>query len=89
MFYLDINLVTIDFFTGKIDTWDRIDKSLIQNTLVTVGKSKTQDQMRMSESDIPKGIAEKREEKAKRKEEEEKVISIIFNFSSLQVTCNL
>jgi hypothetical protein len=41
--------------------------------------------MSISESVMPKGIAEKREEKAKRKEEEEKVSSVTFLFVSIKL----
>lgn len=71
---LDKNKI-IDYFSAKIDTVDDIDKTLIPETLITVGKSnRLPEASNKAEVDRVKatGAAEKREEKAKRKEEEEK-----------------
>ena len=71
---LDKNKI-IDYFTGKSDVVEDIDKTLIQETMIQVGKSKRQSENTIkgeSDHSRPIGLAEKRDDKAKRKDEEEK-----------------
>lgn len=69
---LDKNKI-IDYFKGDIDTVDDIDKTLIQDTLITKGKSnRIQEKGGKNDKDFPLSIADKRESKATRKQEEEK-----------------
>jgi hypothetical protein len=73
-FYFEI-LTSLDYFTGKSEAADDIDKSMIQDTLIVVGKANRKPESGTNaEADRAKSgsLADKREEKAKRKEEEEK-----------------
>ena len=71
---LDKNKI-LEYFTGGASTVEEIDQTLINSTLIALGRTNRKAESSSSDlnqRDISKSIAEKREEKAKRKDEEEK-----------------
>lgn len=64
---LDKNKI-VDYFQGKIEAVDDINKTLIPDTLVMPGRLKEV----TSQSDISKGASGRRDDKAKQKAEDEK-----------------